>query len=142
MIRNTRTLSNQILFPSPPQMRGLTSFPKGQISDRTTLQLTHIVTSSPEWIYFFIRLFGVFSKPVFTVMTMQIRLFERESTLAKHSCENNRAEKALMHKALVININGQRTGLKYYLYFQKRIVEGYLQLNSTWWIARQALPTD
>ena len=118
MIRNTRTLSNQILFPSPPQMRGLTSFPKGQISDRTTLQLTHIVRSSPEWIYFFIRLFGVFSKPVFMV-TMQIRLFERESTLAKRSCENNRVEEALMHKALVSNINGQRTGLKCFALFSE-----------------------
>ena len=108
-------------------MRGLTSFPtKGHISDPTPLQLTHIVTSSPEWIYFFIRLFGVFSKPVFMV-TMQIRLFERESTLAKRSCANNCLKEALMHKALVSNINGQRTGLKCYLYFQKRIVEGDMQ---------------
>ena len=92
-------------------MRGLTSFPKGQISDPTLLQLTRIVTSSLEWISFFIRLFGVFKAGVHAV-TMQICLFERESTLAKRSCENKREGEALMHKALVSNINGQRTRLK------------------------------
>ena len=59
------------------------------------------------------------SKAGVHAVTMQIRLFERESTLAKRSCENNRVEKALMHKALVSNINGQRTGLKCFALFSE-----------------------
>ena len=93
-------------------MRGLTSFPKGRISDRTTLQLTHIDCHelSRVDLFLYLTFWSVFKAGVHAV-TMQIRLFERESTLAKRSCENSHEEEALMHKALVGNINGQRTRL-------------------------------
>ena len=58
-------------------------------------------------LFLFSTFWSVFKVSVHAV-TMQIRLFERESTLAKRSCENSHEEEALMHKALVSNINGQR----------------------------------
>ena len=92
-------------------MRGLTSFLKGRISDRTTLHAADPNCHKLSRVDIFLHstFWSVFKAGVHDV-TMQIRLFERESTLAKRSCENKRKGEALMHKALVSNINGQRTG--------------------------------